>query len=476
MKKSSVIVMMMSFGLLALVALPAVAHDPIPDSSACSGICDPGTPDPNICMHTPMPPDPGSECLEGESELPCDVIWPLVSFAGMPSWDLLYYLHPDMVIAEVEPFTIDLPAAGTYDFCGWMDQLYCGLDPVAGFAAEIEQFGYIIQCQNMDINGPVDDCLEIPMTSNGIPDRFELAVLAEVLNDPASPMNAQATAALQSNMDALVPPLCDALRAVDVGLQDPVDIRAILYAAAPWALPALGGIICAAATMGDDPTLAALDELVGLLADLGIEPPVITWQTVPALSADGDASANGFTNRELYDWLIQVNPAMTHQEFGAAALNPASRPPAKVTVQGGGSAYVDDDVTLAVNVSDLASGASAAAYQWYIWDVVGQECGKWIGEEGEQTCDRWCDVYDWVVIPDATGATLPLGAVTIEDSGKYGVGVDIDTGKAVEGAIIASTTLVVTEDPGMPVGSAVGLTLLAGACALAGAIGIRRRK
>ncbi|MCK5861168.1 MAG: hypothetical protein KAH38_01695, partial [Candidatus Hydrogenedentes bacterium] len=60
---------------------------------------------------------------------------------------------------------------------------------------------------------------------------------------------------------------------------------------------------------------------------------------------------------------------------------------------------------------------------------------------------------------------------------KYGVDVQMDDGtKALTGTILAMTTLVVTDGSGMPVGSALGLTLLAGACALAGAVGIRRRK
>jgi hypothetical protein len=482
MKKVYVFQSLLSVAVMLAMTAAVAQHVPVVDPAAeCPALCSAPGSDPVACMMLPTPPDAGSECMTTPGA-PCLAIWPNGPFTGMPTWPLNVYgeiVDPDgtfgngdeyfdlQSIAENDPLVVTLPAAGSYDFCAWMDQLVCSLAPFASMLAEIEQFSYLIQCTNMDINGEIDDCKEIPVSGNGIPDRYEFAVLAAVLNDPAHPQNAAAVAAMQTNLDYLADVIIVATSAVDVG-GVPLDARGLSYFNAPWLIPSLGGVLAAAAAMDDPQTNAALDELLGLLADLGLEPPVggigAVCDGVAATGQSGDISGNGFTNREIYEWFIQVNPAMTPTEYATLALDPATVVPAKVTVSGGGSASVGENVVLTANVANPASGYSAASFVWYEWAVVGQDADL-------------CDIWDWVVISGETGSALTLTNAQIEDSGRYAVEVSMDDGsKAVTGTILASTTLVVSDTSGVPVGGALGLTLLAGACALAGAFGIRRRK
>ncbi len=334
---------------------------------------------------------------------------------------------------------------------------------------ELTEFADLVQCINMDINGELDVCKDIPVQANGIPDRYELAVLAAVLNDPTHPLNGDAVAAMQTNLDSLCELLILALSSVEITEGSPIDARKVAYQFAPWLIPSLGGVLSAFAAMGDPLTTGALDEMLGLLEDIGITPPdggiTAITSSVAAVGQSGDVSGNGFTNREIYEWFIQVNPSMTVAEYAALALDNATVVPAKVSISGAGSASLGEDATLTAVVGSVAAGYTAASYVWYEWAVTGQD--------GEG-----CDVWEWVVIPGETGSALTIVNPQLEDTGKkYAVEVSMDDGsKAITGTILASTTLVVTDASGVPVGGALGLTLLAGACALAGAFGIRRRK
>ena len=478
MKKVYVFQTLIGAAIMLAMTAAMAQHVPITDpATECPAACDMVTPDPLLCPMLPVPPDPGSDCFVTPGA-PCIAIWPTGPFSGMPTWDLLIYgdyTPPDFAmtsIAETDPLHVILPTPGTYDFCAMSDQLVCALAPFTGLAAEIADFSYLLQCINMDINGEIDACKAMPVMGNGMPDRYEFGILAAVLNDTGHSLHATAVAAMQTNLDALCEIIITALTAVDVS-GAPLDVRAMSYTSAPWLMPALGGVIAGAAAMDDPLTNAALNELLGLLEDLGITVGdiEILCDGVPATGQGGDISGNGFTNREIYDWFIQVNPAMTVAEYVALALDPATVVPAKVAITGGGTATVGEDVTLTAGVSNVASGYSAASYTWYKWEVTGQEC------QDPPDCNDMCDTYDWVVIPGETGSALVITAAQLADSGKYACDVEMDDGtKAVTGTIMASATLVVADVPGVPVGGALGLTLLAGACALAGAVGIRRRK
>jgi hypothetical protein len=479
MKKVYVFQTLIGAAIMLAMTAAMAQHVPIVDpATECPAACDMGNPDPLLCPGIPIPPDPGSDCFTTPGA-PCVGTWPTGPMAGMPTWDLFIYGEyedPTFTmtgVSESDPFHVILPTPGTYDFCAMSDQLVCALDPFAGFASEVAEFSYLLQCINMDINGEIDTCKDMPVMGNGMPDRYEFGILAAVLNDTGHPLHATAVAAMQTNLDALCEIIVTALSAVEIS-GAPMDLRLMSYALAPWLMPALGGIVGGAAAMDDPLTNAALDELLGLLEGLGVTVGDIDTicDGVPATGQSGDISGNGFTNREVYDWFIQINPAMTIAEYVALALDIATVVPAKVAIAGGGAASVGDDVTLTAGISNVATGYSAASYTWYKWEVTGQEC------QNPPTCDDMCDTYDWVVIPGETGSALVITAAQLADSGKYACDVEMDDGtKAVTGTIMASTALVVSDSPmNVPVGGALGLTLLAGACALAGAVGIRRRK
>ena len=80
---------------------------------------------------------------------------------------------------------------GFYDFCAYMDTVYCSLPVVESQMNDprITEFAELILCVTCDMNGPLLGEGENPFTPNGIPDgQYELGVLAGVLNDPAHPL------------------------------------------------------------------------------------------------------------------------------------------------------------------------------------------------------------------------------------------------------------------------------------------------
>ena len=460
-------------------------HTPIVDpDTECPGLCDMSVslPDPVLCITIPMS-GVGSECLT-DPETPCLAIWPSGAFAGMPTWNLNIYGEvggdpPEWAvtaIVEDDPLSVILPTSGTWDFCAMLDQVVCSLAPFYSLADEVELFGNMLLCGNMDINGELNDCLDLTVTGNGIPDAYEFAIVGGVLNNSSHALYGDVTAAMQTNLDAICDLLIAALSNVEISAGSFLDVRKVAYQSAPWLIPGLGGVLAAAAVLDDPLTNAALDELLGLLADIGITPPAggiaSICDGVAACGPEGDVSGNGFTNREIYEWFIQVNPTMTADEYAVLALDPATVVPANVAISGA-SGNVGEDITLTVDVSNVAAGYSAASYTWYKWEFIATDLCK-----NPPDCDEFCDRYDWVVITGEEGSSLTIPAVDLTaDGAKYAVDVAMDDGtKAVNGTIMAQATLVVTDLAGVPVGGALGLTLLAGACALAGAVGIRRRK
>jgi len=76
--------------------------------------------------------------------------------------------------------------------------------------------------------------------------------------------------------------------------------------------------------------------------------------------------------------------------------------------------------------------------------------------------------------------TLEILNAQVADSGTYkvavGVMVEEKGAKALVADEVTASIAVNVSDSALPLGGALGLTLLASACALAGAVGIRRRK
>lgn len=333
-------------------------------------------------------------------------------------------------------------ADGNYAFCEYADTIFCSLSPLTGLASEVADFAFLVQCLNMDINGPVDLEAEIPVTPNGIPDAsYELGIMAAVLNDPTEPLHADALAGFKEYYQNIKDLVVQALTTA--------GYIALVPAVAPHLIGSLTGILAADATMGDETTNEALNQLLGLLADLGLTPPEggigALGTAVPALGPEGDADGDGYTNRQEYNYFVGSleYPA---EDYVAAALDPAQTPPAVLTITGPtGRVPLGADVTISVTVNI----GTAVNYQWYKDDAM---------LDGE------------------TGSAVELLNAQVADSGVYRVDVNVDNGagKAVE-LYSASFTLTVSEFS-VPVGGAFGLIMLAGACGMAGVAGLRRRK
>ena len=490
MRKQNVVTMLMCFGLAAIVAWPALAHEPIGDLTECLPI---GTAFDEF-------PDPEGEgdCYdyEPEGEQPwepagyCQAIWPTASaYAPIITWqldiELEWYdygmdfvaIHDGYYIqGEGEPvwvnYPVDLPP--TYDFCAWMDQLYCSLEPFFSLLPELETYGYMLSCGVADVNGVLDECFDLPMQGNGIPDRYELAVLAAVLNDSAHPLHADAITAFEYNANWLAHNIIEAFRDIDG-----MDVRGISYGMSIYTMPALAGLLAAFGAIGDPQTNVVLTELLRLFEDLGVEVPEGGAEAVLQSVQVGptyDVNGNGYTGREIYEWFIQtMDPPMTMADYASLVLDPgAPTPPAKAVVLGGGNfAHDVTEITLTANVT--IDFGQVMDYQWYEWGVVDVAPADPNDPFGVE-----CDVYGWIPIVDETGSQLVLTILDAPFEGRYAVDVGMSTEDPVkatrEGGILASADVTKDAEPPVPVSGSFALALFAGVCALAGAAGIRRRK
>lgn len=400
---------------MVLVAMPAMAqHTPKPDLASCTGATLPFTPIPAVQMnlYVGAPPSPVGDFFKAQPT----------------SW----------------------PAAGQFDFCGMLDTIFCSLAPIAGLLPEVLDFANLIQCLNADINGPLnlDPEAELPVTPNGIPDgQFELGLLAAVLNNTGNQYHTAATNAWRGNYINIQALVLEALFNASLKSDDK-DVRGLVMAVAPNLVGALSGILAAYCTLGDANTNAAMDELLGLLSDIGVAPPpggiASITTSVPQLGPLGDADGDGFNNRAEYNWFKAGGAAATI----AAQLDPNQTPPQdqpRVIVRGGGKYEVGSRVELkAAFINTTGDGAS---FQWY--------------KQG-------------AAIEDATGSSLLFLNTVQSDAGWYYVEATLpDKDEPLVSDIVFITLVPVGS---LPVAGGMGLALLAGACALAGAVGIRRRK
>ncbi|HGP5703696.1 TPA: hypothetical protein ACLNWT_003681, partial [Vibrio cholerae O1] len=96
-----------------------------------------------------------------DAECPTDVL--AVGIVPFPTFNL---------IAEGAPFDdppSSWPAVGSYDFCGYADQVFCMLHAAGGLDDSLPTYAALFPCLTMDINGPINEEAEIPVTGNGIP-------------------------------------------------------------------------------------------------------------------------------------------------------------------------------------------------------------------------------------------------------------------------------------------------------------------
>jgi len=379
--------------------------------------------------HIPVP-DLDS-CPPAQDEYGQPIAW---NFVPLPLFNI-YTLGGPVNFAGIE---------GQVDFCAYTDIVFCSLIPVGGVVPEVMDFANLVQCLTMDINGPVDMEAEIPVTPNGMLDgAYELGILAAKYNAG----DAAVVAAYQANFVAVKNLIVDALAAAE--MKSDKDLRGIVQSAAPYLVGALSSVLAGFCTLDDAQTNAALDQLLLLLADIGLTPPeggigAIT-EGIAYLGKDGDADGSGNSNWVEYGYFVN-GLEYSPEEYIAAALDPEQEPPAVLAISANptGKIPLGGNVTISVAVNE--GMGTAVAYQWS---------------------------KDGVILDDETGSAVSITNAQVADSGVYSVVVDVDA-KAVT-QHTASYTLVVLEFV-VPVGGAIGLVVLAGACAMAGVAGLRRRK
>lgn len=396
MKKKSLLI-----GLL-VVAMSSVAfaqHTPVPDLESCPPTVDPITYEP--------------------------INW---TFVPLPAF------NPYTVGSPVNFATIE----GQADFCAYTDIVFCSLVAVGSSIPVVLDFANLVQCLTMDINGPVDMEAEIPVTPNGMLDgAYELGILAAKYNAGDD----EVVAAYQANFVAVKNLIQEALQAA--------GYLAILQSVAPYALGSLSSVLAGFCTLDDPQTNAALDQLLLLLADIGLTPPeggigAIT-DGIAYLGPDGDADGSGNSNRVEYNY-FKNSLEYSAAEYVAAALDPEQEPPAVLAITANPTGKIPLGGSVTISVAVNPGMGTAVAYQW--------------SKDGSPLVDE-------------TGSAVTITNAQVADSGVYSVVVDVDA-KAVT-QHTASYTLVVLEFV-IPVGGAIGLVVLAGACAMAGVAGLRRRK
>ncbi|HOV61614.1 MAG TPA: immunoglobulin domain-containing protein [Candidatus Hydrogenedentes bacterium] len=388
---------------------------------------------PALAQYTPVPGPDGAGCNPmGAGSTP---------YAPLPTWNL-----PG---AYDDPI-LTWPPDGSYDFCATLDTLYCSLYELGNLSPSILEsvapFAGLVQCLNADINGPVDPQAQIPVTANGVPDgQYELGVLAKALNDAANPYHAEALAKFQSNFFNIKVLIEEALANVPMK----ADLRGVVPAIAPHLPGALVYVLAGFATLDDPTTNAALDQLLGLLSDIGITPPpggiATITDGVAALGPYGDADGDGFTNKTEYDYFVG-DQGFSPAQYVAAVFDPAQTPPdifPSVNITGPARVKIEEGSTLTLNTS-VRNVTGTITYQWF---------------------------KDNAPLAGQTGSSLVIPNVTQADAGSYTVQIDVPDTKS----IYISNPVIVQVLAQLPVAGGLGLALVAGACALAGIAGMRRK-
>jgi len=370
-------------------------------------------------QHPPVPGPDFAGCPEDAQK-----------FKGFPRFDITKDQDP---VKFLDP--------GQYDFCKMMDNIYCSLALVVRLSADIANFANLVQCISMDINGPLNLDLKIPVQPNGVLDRYELAVLAYVLNTPSLPYYEEVKTAWEENFWELKELIVAALKAANLksdGVQDK-DITAIVNMLAPALTPSLTGVIAGFATLGDEMTNIALGELLGLLEDIGLEPPeggiAAITTGIPALGPHGDVDGDGYTNMEEYLYFVG-------QEGVSLSYDPVVTLSRKT-----GFIQIGDNITLDAKLK-------------FYYDLP--------------NFVRW--YKDGVLIDGATSLQFELLNAQASDSGVYQVvvGITVEDGGKAETEISATTVLNVSDSP-LPVAGIAGIGALAGALTLVAARRFRRK-
>lgn len=375
---------------------------------------------------------------------------PLPGIEACPTSFPLYAPQPTFAQAEVGSAVTAWPVVGTYDFCGQMDTVICQLNGLSGLIPEVVDYANLLRCFDADINGPVNPDPgedELPITPNGVPDgQYELAIVDYVLNNASHSLHTQTMAAFQYNF-------VNIKNLVQQALQTAGYLGLLPMFGFNYTIPGLSMLLAGYATLGDPTTNAALDMLLELLADIGLEPPeggiAAITQSVPALGPYGDVDGDGSSNMTEYTHFV-VGNGYSAAQYIAAVFDPnqaASAPDPVITgVSGNGRKAIGSDIEIVPITKFLTNPIS---YEWT--------------KNGE-------------VLTDQTSSTLVIQNAQESDSGYYTVTITYEIEEKATGTISTGFWIVVGDFSDLPATSGLGILALSGLLAVAGAIRYRKRK
>lgn len=346
-----------------------------------------------------------------------------------------------------EPLVTYPPTAGSVDFCLAFTQVNAYLSAIAGFGfPEVLEFADNLACETADNNGPLDLEADLPVSPNGLLDaEYELGLIAAVCNDTGFSNSAGVTHA--DVMGALTGNYTFIKGEVDNAL-DAAGYAGLIDLLAPCLDESLSYILAGYAVIGDANTLGAIDALIGLLGELGVDPPSLDAITsFPGyFGPEGDADGDTVSNRLEYTaYFSASDPSI----YVANALDPNTFP----------------------EVAGIADGFALLAPAG--WVTVGSDITIEFPADLETTPPT---SYEWFADGAGVGGDspiLPLNDVQLGDAGVY----QLKVTDASKGVFFSKPyTLEVVAESEVPVSGGLGIALLAGACALVGMAGIRRKK
>lgn len=329
------------------------------------------------------------------------------------------------------------PAVGSYNFCHYMDTVYCQLKYINS-VVDVSEYADLLRCLDADINGPVDLLLDPPIQGNGMTDgQYEFMLLAYVLNTPEHPLHADAHAAIRTNFVFFKDLIQLALTDVDG-----TNYLALVPLMVPHLIGALAMQLAGYAALDDPLTYDALDALLALLTEIGLSPPpggvISVTDGIGDVGPGSDFDADGFSNIDEY-LHVEDTFGITISGYDGYVKNPAT-----ATIAGAKYYMVGTRISLSPS---LIYGGVIEGASW----------------EKDST-------------PLGTAIPLVIPNCQYTDAGEYTVTVTHRMGATKGTSQTVGTGTVTVGDIPIPVTGIAGIAALSGAIALLAARRLRRRK
>jgi len=163
----------------------------------------------------------------------------------------------------------------------------------------------------------------LPVSGNGMIDgQYELALLAYVLNTPTHPLHADAHAAIQTNFIFFKDLVQLALTDVDGS-----NYLSLVPLMVPYLIGSLALELAGYAALGDPQTYEALDAVLGLLTEIGLEPPaggvVSVTDSIGDVGPIEDFDGDMFSNIDEYNYVADTFGLSVNGYWGYV-MNPAT--------------------------------------------------------------------------------------------------------------------------------------------------------